>query len=197
MTQFERVFLAASGKETDVVAVAPYMGNYGASFSGIPIDQYCQSGSLMAKAQYTAWQEFGQDMLVAQSDNYYIAEGFGCQISHHLNSTPTLEKPVVERLEDIYKLKVPDPQRDGRMPVYLEAIKLLSSKLKGKAIIRAPGTGPFSLASHLMGTEEFLFQIAMLGVEPDLEKEHLAAYEETLSDRLRARTSWPHSYVAR
>ncbi len=125
----------------------------------------------MAKAQYTAWQEFGQDVLVAQSDNYYIAEGFGCQVSHHADSTPTLKKPAVERLEDVYDLQVPDPQRDGRMPVYLEAIQLLSSKLEGKALVRAPGTGPFSLASHLIGTEEFLFQIAMLNVEPDAGKE--------------------------
>ena len=171
MMHSERILFAAFGRETDVVPVAPYMGNYGASFSGIPIDQYGRSGSLMAKAQYTAWQEFRQDVLVAQSDNYYIAEGFGCQVSHHVNSTPTLKKPAVEQLKDVFRLKVPDPRQDGRMPVYLEAIQLLSSKLEGKALIRAPGTGPFSLASHLLGTEEFLFQIAMLGVEPNLERE--------------------------
>ena len=57
------------------------------------------------------------------------------------------------------------------MPVYLEAIQLLSSRLCGEALVRAPGTGPFSLASHLMGTEEFLLQIAMLDVEPNREDE--------------------------
>ena len=171
MTSSERVFLAVFGHRTDRAAVAPYMGNYAASFAGIPIDHYCQSGPLMARAQYTAWQEFGQDVLVAQSDNYYIAEGFGCRISHHPDTTPTLAKPAVERLEDVFCLQVPDPAKDGRMPVYLEAIRLLSEKLRGIALIRAPGTGPFSLASHLLGTEELLFQIGMLEVEPDPEKE--------------------------
>jgi uroporphyrinogen decarboxylase len=103
---------------------------------------------------------------VAQSDNYYIAEGFGVQVDHYEDSTPTLRTPAVTELEDIGKLRVPDPQKDGRMPVYLEAIRLLAKATRGAVAVRAPGTGPFSLASHVLGTESFLIELAMADREP-------------------------------
>ena len=72
MTSRERLLLAAHGRIPDRVPVAPYMGNHGARVAGVPIGAYCQSGQLMAEAQFRAWQLYGQDAVVAQSDNYYI-----------------------------------------------------------------------------------------------------------------------------
>jgi len=66
---------------------------------------------------------------------------------------------------------VPDPARDGRMPVFLEAIDRVKGQFKGEKIIRTSGTGSFSLASHLMGTQEFLLELATLGADPDPETE--------------------------
>ena len=47
------------------------------------------------------------------------------------------------------------------MPVYLEAIRRLVALTRDRVAVRAPGTGPFSLASHLMGTEQFLLELAL------------------------------------
>ena len=80
MTSRERLLTAAHGGTPDRVPVAPYMGNHGARVAGVPIGAYCRSGQLMADAQYRAWQLYGQDAVVAQSDNYYIAEGFGREV---------------------------------------------------------------------------------------------------------------------
>jgi uroporphyrinogen decarboxylase len=121
----------------------------------------------MAEAQYRAWQIYGQDVLVAQSDNYYIAEGFGVEVQHYDDATPTLKTPAVRDLSDVQALRVPDPQRDGRMPVYLEAIRRLVDLTHGELAVRAPGTGPFSLASHLMGTEQFLVELALAERDPE------------------------------
>jgi uroporphyrinogen decarboxylase len=120
----------------------------------------------MAEAQYRAWQIYGQDAVVAQSDNYYLAEGFGVEVEHYADSTPTLKKPAVHGLEDIGRLEVPDPHKAGRMPVYLEAIARLVELTRGEVAVRAPGTGPFSLASHLLGSEHFLLELALAEQEP-------------------------------
>lgn len=171
-SSYERMRRAVQHREPDVVPVAPYMGNHGACIAGVPIDKYCQSGRLMAEAQYRAWEEYGQDALVPQSDAYYLAEGFGLKVQHHPDSIPTVIETAVEDIHDIYKLKVPDPKTDGRMSVYLEAIERLLSKVGKEVTIRATGTGPFSLAGHLMGTENFIMRLAVLKVEPDEETEH-------------------------
>jgi len=171
MNSAQRIEKAVIGEQPDRVPVAPYMGNFGARLAGVPIDRYCRSAKLMADAQYRAWQLCGQDVLVAQSDNYYIAEGFGLVIDHHPDSTPTPRHPLIDNPKDILSLKVPDPRKDGRMPVYLEAIERLNEMIKGEAIVRAPGTGPFSLAGHLMGTQEFLTQLGLLEIETDEDAE--------------------------
>ncbi len=166
MTSLERLRRAAGLAVPDLVPVAPYLGNHGARIAGIPLDQYCRSGKLMARAQLRAWQIYQHDAVVPQSDNYYIAEGFGVGVEHHPDSTPTFKTPAVSDLEAIYQLAVPDPQTDGRMPVYLEAIHLLAGQLQGAVAVRAPGTGPFSLASHLLGTERFLVELALAERDP-------------------------------
>jgi uroporphyrinogen decarboxylase len=53
------------------------------------------------------------------------------------------------------------------MPVYLEAIERLCGMAGPEAVIRAPGTGPFSLAGHLMGTQNFLTCLGLLRAEAD------------------------------
>ena len=156
MTSRERVLCAARRQPVDRIPVAPYMGNHGARVAGVRIGDYCRSGRLMAEAQHRAWQIYGQDVLVAQSDGYYISEGFGVEVEHYADATPTLKTPAVQELGDVFSLRVPDPRNDGRMPVYLEAISRLSGMTRGEVAVRAPGTGPFSLASYLLGTERFL-----------------------------------------
>ena len=166
MTSLDRIRCAARRESVDRVPVAPYMGNHGARAAGVPVGEYCRSGRLMAEAQYRAWQIYGQDAVVAQSDNYYIAEGFGSGVEHYPDSTPTLKTPAISGLDGIRALRVPEPHKDGRMPVYLEAISRLAELTRGDVAVRAPGTGPFSLASHLMGTERFLLEVALAEREP-------------------------------
>ena len=165
MTSMQRVMATINLKEPDVVPVGPYMGNHGAKVAGTMISNYCTNGKTMAQAQLDAWEIYGQDILVAQSDNYYIAEGFGIKVDMREDSTPTLREPIIHDLKDIYKLKVPDPYRDGRMPVYLEAVELIKKAVGDKAAVRGAGTGPLALASHLIGTERFLIQLAMADME--------------------------------
>lgn len=156
----ERVFKALDFQPVDVLPVGPYVSNYAARHAGITLDQYCTDPRQMAQAHLEAWDEFGYDIVFLQSDNYYIAEGFGCKTRIHRDTTVTLERPPVEHLDEVFKLQVPDPQWDGRMPVYLEAIERVHDAIGGEVVIRCPGTGPFALASYLIGTERFLLETA-------------------------------------
>ena len=126
----------------------------------------------MAEAHIKVYEALGLDVVVAQSDNYYIAEGFGCRINQPYDTTPNLVTPAVATLDEIGKLKVPDPYKDGRMHVYLDAVHRLKTHFGAEVAVRGPGTGPFSLASYLMGgTEEFLMEIAMAESEEDSDKQ--------------------------
>ncbi|TVR63378.1 MAG: hypothetical protein EA426_00890 [Spirochaetaceae bacterium] len=172
MSPRERFLAAARRERPDLVPAAPYNGNFGAAYAGVPISLYNTDGKRMADAQTQTWEAFRTDVVVAQSDNYYIAEGFGCEINQPHDTTPNLIRPAVESMSEIGRLKVPNPYTDGRMHVYLDAVHALRDHVGDDAAVRGPGTGPFSLASYLVGgTEQFLMEIADADMNEDRDKE--------------------------
>ena len=171
MKSRERIFKAVKGKKTnktDFVPAAPYIGNYGAALMKVPVSLYNTNGKLMAETQLRAYELHKLDAIVAQSDNYYIAEGFGVKINQPYNETPSVIKNAVDSLDDIDLLsKIPDPYKDGRMAVYIEAVSILKNELKDSVAVRGCGTGPFSLAGHLIGMENLIVEIALCESEDD------------------------------
>ncbi len=137
------------------------MMDIGATVIGAPIGTYCSDPEVMARGQLALYEELGQDIIFVGCDNYYIAEGFGCVTELPADETPHLVKPPLERIGDVGDLEVPDPLTDGRMPVMLEATRLVRQAVGDDVAIRTPGTGPFALASYFIGTQEFLIEIGM------------------------------------
>ncbi len=163
MNSLERIRNSIARKKTDMTAVAPYMGNHGAAAAGVKLYDYYTKAEKMFEAQAGAWEKYRQDVMVMQSDNYYIAEGFGTEVTYYENSTPTFLKPAIKSIAEVGGLKIPDPWSDGRMHVYLEAIGMAARAYGSEIAIRGCGTGPFSLAGHIVGTQDFLLEIAQAG----------------------------------
>lgn len=138
------------------------MGNHAARLAGVPLGEYYNKPSRLAHAQKRAWELYGQDVLVVQSDNYYMAEAFGCVTDHHADGLPTMKKTVIGEMRDIARLKRPDPRTDGRMPVFLEAMELLRQSVGSEVALRGCGTGPFVMAGHLMGPEKLMIELAKI-----------------------------------
>jgi hypothetical protein len=115
MNSLERVRIAAKQGMGDRVPIGPYLARWTARWSGIPISDYCKDGRALARAQLFVWEKLGQDIIFPDTDNYYLAEGFGCKTIIHHDEIPTLVKPAIDRFEQAFDLKVPDPYRDGRM----------------------------------------------------------------------------------
>lgn len=67
------------------------------------------------------------------------------------NSLPYVVSRPVQTTDDLRSLKIPDPYNDGRMPVFLECVRLLSKRFT--LLTGAGGCGPFTLAAELMGAE--------------------------------------------
>ena len=61
--------------------------------------------------------------------------------------------PAIGDLSDVGKLRVVDPERDGRIPVLLEAIRILAREVGDEVSIRGNADqSAFSLAGLLRGT---------------------------------------------
>jgi len=172
MTSRERVIRAVRREPTDCVAAMPYMYDIAAVTAGVSLLDFYTNPRTMVEAQLVLHEKVGQDVLAIGADNYYIAEGFGCVTSRSESETPSLEKPPLSNINEVFDLEVPDPYNDGRMPVMLEGIRLARQAVGNEVAVRSPGTGPFALASYLIGTQEWLMEIALIeaGLEGANEK---------------------------
>lgn len=121
--------------------------------------EICRSSDLLVEGLIAEYERYKPDFLTVGIDVYNVeAEALGCKIVYFDDSAdvPGVEDYPIKDLADIDKLTVPDPTTDGRMPLYLKAAKDLHEKLGHEVQIRGAITGPFSLASELMGAENFI-----------------------------------------
>lgn len=121
--------------------------------------EICRDPELLVEGLLAEYERYKPDFLTVGIDVYNVeAEALGCKIVYFDDSpdVPGVEDYPIKNLADIDKLKIPDPTKDGRMPLYLEAAKKLHEKVGHEIKIRGAITGPFSLASELMGAENFI-----------------------------------------
>ena len=103
------------------------------------------------------WIEFG---MAAEPS------GFGGVVQWSSEATPSLP-PIPGGLDRLAESPVPDPERDGLMPVALRMYERMIPRLAAEGIAprMAAARGPLAVAAHLMGVTEFL-----VGLKTDPER---------------------------
>jgi uroporphyrinogen decarboxylase len=94
------------------------------------------------------------DTYCMMADLSLEAEACGCPVVFSEERVPSIHSQIIRNKEDIAKLKVPDPYQDGRMPVFLEYLRLMKKHLVGLKL--ACVTGPFTLALNLRGADLYI-----------------------------------------
>lgn len=172
MNPLERVQTACRLEAPDRVPVGPFAGFYAARLTGVSLRRYVTDGQAIAEAQIALQRAIGHDIVVTAADTYYLAQGFGLEVEFPEHALPVAKAPLLAELSDVDRLRVPGPRRDGRMPVYLDAVAALSRALGDRVAIRGTGTGPLSLAAHLFGMQRLLLTLALIEAgEADAEDE--------------------------
>jgi len=127
------------------------VANHAARLEGFTISEAVTQSDTLARVLYSAYRFYGYDLILVFSDTMVEAEAMGAQVLIPDDDDPLLlEPPRVARLEPA------DPEKDGRMPVVLEATRRLKALLDDEAPILSSLKGPFSLASFLRGIDKFL-----------------------------------------
>ena len=165
MTSMERILTAATHNEPDVVPSIPLIVNAAARVTNIPLKVYAKDGKKRAEAQIATRTKYGTDGVASGVDLCHEAEAMGSKIRFPKDNIPSVEKHFIQEKKDIEKLKIPNPEKDARMPAMLECLNILSkhygvNKLfpgyEGDCPIIGVFVGPFSMAGQLRGLERLL-----------------------------------------
>jgi uroporphyrinogen decarboxylase len=105
------------------------------------------------------FEAIGPDALTVGVDVYNLeAESVGCTVTFYEGNDTSIPgiKPGNHSLhigDDLSKAPIPNPLRDGRMPVNLEAARRVRKEVGSDYWLRGAISGPFSLAISLVGAE--------------------------------------------
>ena len=144
-TPFSRIVRMAGRRMVSAFAAAP-----AALQTGSTIREALHDPGSFYKAMIYTIDTMKLDTVCLFADMSLEAEACGCHVHFEDDKLPSVTSTLVTSIEDIAKLNVPDPYRDGRMPVFLETMRRLAKNLT--LIKIAEISGPFTLATSLGGS---------------------------------------------
>ena len=160
MNSKQRVDAVIRGRIPDRVPVCLHNFLPAVEEAGVRLEDYLSDPSCTAKAHLQAVEKYGHDCILIDLDTTMIAEAMGARRDAVPGAPGHIEGPAIQDIAQIGHLRVVDPLKDGRIPVLLEAVRILSREVGEEVSIRANADQcAFSLAGLLRGMEDFLMDL--------------------------------------
>ncbi len=164
MNSLERVVAAVRFEEPDRVPVIPQVFGHAGVMAGVPIDEYVRDGGLIAACQMKILETYGHDAVFSVMDANVETEALGSDLDYRKGQYPVVRNYAVTKdraghidFGAIFGKGAPDPERAGRMPEMLKALRIMRRELRDEVLVVGCVTGPLTLASQLLGPEETLY----------------------------------------
>ncbi len=167
MNSIERTLLTLQHKTPDRVPVDLHNFLVTARMMGASsYADFFRDGAALAEGQIMAWRRFGHDVLLVENGTAALAEACGVQVQYQSDSAPVAKEPAIESLDEVDKLKAPDPHTHPLLSELLKATRIVVQEIGDRAfIVGRADQGPFSLACEIRGMSNFLMDLA-LGEKP-------------------------------
>ncbi len=157
MTAVERTETVLAGGIPDRVPVDLHDFLVAAHASRLPFPEFMRDGEAIAEGLIASWREFGHDVLLVESGTATLAEACGVGVELLEDSAPVSLEPAIKSLDDIDRLVLPDPATSKPLVENLKATRIVAETVGDDGfVIGVADQGPFSLASMILGMEEFL-----------------------------------------
>ncbi len=161
MTPRQRIEALLVGQPVDRTPFCPAVYEHKAALIGATPSELSRDADLFERAVIREAEIYEADILTIGCDVYNVeAEAVGCEVAYpQSNDIPAVTERVIKPGGDISRLRLPDPRRDGRMPLLLEVGRRIQARFGRERIVRGALSAPFSIASELVGPEELLVAI--------------------------------------
>lgn len=156
LTPKERDKAIKENKPYDRIQCGLFIGEHSAKLIGAKVSELHLNVDKAVDAQIAARRIYASETAGVGPGLPGIAEAFGSKLVFPDYNTPYINEFAIKELSDIDRLKIPDPKRDGRLPMFIEANERLVEVLGNELNISSGIAGPFTTAANLRGTETFL-----------------------------------------
>lgn len=171
MTSVERVEAVINHKIPDRVPVGLHNFLMACKMAGGNFRDTMRDAQALADMQLAAWREFGHDVIMHENGVCAEAEAMGCEIQYTPDVPPHVAVPVIQTVDDIYKLKVPDPETTFPLNELVKSTRIIVRETQGKVFVNGRSDqGPVALAMALWGPENFLLAAMNPELKPHIHK---------------------------
>jgi uroporphyrinogen decarboxylase len=146
------------GEPVERVPAFPVLGALAAKLRGLNVRKYVTDAGELARSQLNAYSLLGQDIVTVICDTLLEAEALGNVLQFPDEAVPRVEKYALGEPRKLGSLELPDPQRDGRMPMVLEACQRVAQEVKDAAVW-STARGPWTIAANLRGAEQLIYDV--------------------------------------
>lgn len=153
----------SEGKRPSVIPFIPTIFEHSAAVINKTPSEIARDEDLLVESQLACYELYKHDLISIGVDIYNVEyEALGAKVYFPENEElPSISETIVSKPQDIDNLKVPDPEKDGRMPMFLNAVERVSKKVGDEVIVNGTVVGPFTLAAIMRGFENFIIDLIM------------------------------------
>jgi len=165
MNSLQRVQAVLAGQIPDRVPVCLHNFMLAVREARIPMERYRADPQAIAEVHLHALEKYGHDCLFIDTDTTLLAEAMGAKSECAPGEPGRIVAPAIRSLSEVDRLKVVNPEADGRIPALLEGVRLLAKQVGSEVAIRGNADQmAFGLACLVRGIQDFLMELA---AEPD------------------------------
>ena len=153
MTRKELLFKCLRHEETERNAWVTMAGVHAGFIKGYTADEVYQDADKLVESLLEVDRLYRPDGLILLFDLQLEAEILGCTIKWEHNSPPCVRSHPLEENMTIPTKKI--TREDGRMPLVIETTRRIKEAVGDEVALYGLFCGPYTLASHLRGTNFF------------------------------------------
>ncbi|MDR2641852.1 MAG: uroporphyrinogen decarboxylase family protein [Planctomycetaceae bacterium] len=168
MNGFERINNVLDGKATDVVPIMLHNFMSAARDAGMTMKQFRSQPENMSRAFVEASLRYGLDGILTDVDTALEAYALGAETIFDEDMPAKVVAPISNRIEEVIdKIDTDKLEKDERIQIYLDAIRMIREAVGGELFIRGNADqGAFSLAAAVYGISNMMMDLAI----PEKEK---------------------------
>lgn len=156
MTSKERMDNYFEGKEIDRLPFSVSLGDAAAKFIDINTYDYAKDLNAMVDVETFCYNRFGTDGVSIKTGLHGIAEAMGSKLNFPKNGLISVTEHLLSLEKNHNSLEPANPKKDGRLPVFLQALEKLQEQSKDLVDVNAMLAGPFTTLSSLRGSENLM-----------------------------------------
>lgn len=160
MTKKEKFDRLINGKDLETEKLfRPILMHFAARFNQKTYGEFASDYRVLVESNIRAMEYFDADLVGLISDPYRETSAFGAKVTFPDEAVPKCEEVIIKNIDDVKRLKNPDPYQAERTRDRIEGAKYFTELLKGEVPVIGWVEGPLAEACDLAGVGEMLMQM--------------------------------------